>query len=91
MGAIRLLRVQGVLAVFFVKQLGFSQEQVLSLLVLLLRWSMASFPLAACRRPPAGDQTHHCSWCTCAGIGYFMTGMSLLKPDLIFIARGLSL
>ena len=29
--------VQGVLAVFFVKQLGFSQE----------RWSMASFPLAA--------------------------------------------
>lgn len=59
--------VQGVLAVFFVKQLGFSQEQALSLLVLLLRWSMASFPLAAmsattCWGPNAPLSLEHLCW-----------------------------
>ncbi len=91
MGAIRYYGVQGVLAVFFVKQLGFSQNRLLSLLVLLLRWSMASFPWRLCRRPPAGDQTHHCSRSTVLAIGYFMTGLSLLKPDLISSPWGLSL
>ncbi len=79
--------VQGVLAVFFVKQFV-SQEQVFVTFVLLLRWFMASFPLVAmlattCWGPNAPLFSEHLCW----RIGYFMTGMSLLKPDLIFIAR----
>ncbi len=72
--------VQGVLAVFFVKQLGSRKSRLLSLLVLLLRWSMAHFHWWLCWRPPAGDQTHHCFGALVLAIGYFMTGMSLLKP-----------
>ncbi|MFP1455559.1 hypothetical protein ACLB1O_25800 [Escherichia coli] len=60
--------VQGVLAVFFVKQLGFSQEQAfVTFGAFLLRWSMASFPLAAMSATTCWYETHHCSWCTCAG------------------------
>ena len=55
--------VQGVLAVFFVKQLGFSQEQAF----VTLRWSMASFPLAAmsattCWGPNAPLFSEHLCW-----------------------------
>jgi hypothetical protein len=41
-----------------------------------------------CRRPSAGHQTHAGSGAVVLALGYFMTGMSLLKPDLIFIALG---
>ncbi|MFP1528679.1 oligopeptide:H+ symporter [Escherichia coli] len=89
-GAIRLLRVQGVLAVFFVKTASDSRKsRLLSLLVLLLRWSMASFPFGGY----VGDHLLGTKRTIVLGalvlaIGYFMTGMSLLKPDLIFIALG---
>lgn len=61
--------VQGVLAVFFVKQLGFSQEQAFVTFgaFLLLRWSMASFPLVAmlattCWEPNAPLFSEHLCW-----------------------------
>lgn len=59
--------VQGVLAVFFVKQLGFSQEQAFVTFGALLRWSMASFPLAAmsattCWGPNAPLFSEHLCW-----------------------------
>ncbi len=55
--------VQGVLAVFFVKQLGFSQEQAF---VTFGAFAALVYGLISIGGS-AGDQTHHCSWSTCAG------------------------
>ncbi len=88
MGAIRLLRRAGRTGGFFVKQLGFSQEQAFVTFGAFLRWSMASFPLAAMSATTCWGQTHHCSRSTCAGDWLLHDRLSLLKPDLIFIALG---
>lgn len=83
---------QGVLAVFFVKQLGFSQEQA-------LLWRFCCFAalvyglisLAAISATTYKDHRTIVLGALVLAIGYFMTGISL-KPDLIFIAApGLSL
>ncbi len=81
--------VQGILAVFFVKQLGFSQEQAFitfgAFAALVYRLiSIGGY---------VGDHLLGTKRTLVLGaivlaIGYFMTGMSLLKPQLIFIALG---
>lgn len=75
-------------AVFFVKQLGFSQEQAFitfgAFAALVYRLiSIGGY---------VGDHLLGTKRTLVLGaivlaIGYFMTGMSLLKPQLIFIAR----
>ena len=55
--------VQGVLAVFFVKQLGFSQEQAF---VTFGAFAALVYGLISIGGY-VGDHTHHCSWSTCAG------------------------
>lgn len=84
--------VQGVLAVFFVKQLGFSQEQAF---VTFGAFAALVYGLISIGGY-VGDHLLGTKRTIVLGalvlaIGYFMTGMSLLKPDLIFIALGLSL
>ncbi len=60
--------VQGVLAVFFVKQLGFSQEQAF---VTFGAFAALVYGLISIGGYVGdhllGDQTHHCSRSTCAG------------------------
>lgn len=84
--------VQGVLAVFFVKQLGFSQEQAF---VTFGAFAALVYGLISIGGY-VGDHLLGTKRTIVLGalvlaIGYFMTGLSLLKPDLIFIAPGLSL
>ncbi|MCK3177169.1 dipeptide/tripeptide permease DtpB [Escherichia coli] len=81
--------VQGVLAVFFVKQLGFSQEQAF---VTFGAFAALVYGLISIGGY-VGDHLLGTKRTIVLGalvlaIGYFMTGMSLLKPDLIFIALG---
>lgn len=59
--------VQGVLAVFFVKQLGFSQEQAFVTFGAFAALVYGLISLAAMSATTCWDQTHHCSWSTCAG------------------------
>ena len=78
--------VQGVLAVFFVKQLGFSQEQAF---VTFGAFAALVYGLISIGGY-VGDHLLGTKRTIVLGalvlaIGYFMTGMSLLKPDLIFI------
>lgn len=80
---------QGVLAVFFVKQLGFSQEQAF---VTFGAFAALVYGLISIGGY-VGDHLLGTKRTIVLGalvlaIGYFMTGMSLLKPDLIFIALG---
>ncbi|MFO6425867.1 hypothetical protein ACLBOM_04310 [Escherichia coli] len=50
---------------------------------------MACVHWRLCRRPPAGDQTHHCFWSACAGDWLLHDRhVATLEPDLIFIALG---
>lgn len=81
--------VQGVLAVFFVKQLGFLQEQAFvtfgafAALVygfIFIGGYVGDYLLGTKRTIVFGALV--------LAIGYFMTGMLLLKLDLIFIALG---
>ena len=81
--------VQGILAVFFVKQLGFSQEQAF---VTFGAFAALVYGLISIGGY-VGDHLLGTKRTLVLGaivlaIGYFMTGMSLLKPDLIFIALG---
>lgn len=81
--------VQGVLAVFFVKQLGFSQEQAF---VTFGAFAALVYGLISIGGY-VGDHLLGTKRTIVLGalvlaIGYFMTGLSLLKPDLIFIALG---
>lgn len=80
--------VQGILAVFFVKQLGFSQEQAFITFGAFAALVWPDLHRRLRRRPPAGHQTNAGAGGDCAGARLFMTGLSLLKPDLIFIALG---
>lgn len=80
---------QGVLAVFFVKQLGFSQEQAF---VTFGAFAALVYGLISIGGY-VGDHLLGTKRTIVLGalvlaIGYFMTGLSLLKPDLIFIALG---
>ncbi|MGQ7190356.1 oligopeptide:H+ symporter, partial [Escherichia sp. HC-CC] len=75
--------VQGVLAVFFVKQLGFSQEQAF---VTFGAFAALVYGLISIGGY-VGDHLLGTKRTIVLGalvlaIGYFMTGMSLLKPDL---------
>lgn len=89
MGTIWLLRRSGILAVFFVKQLGFSQEQAF---VTFGAFAALVYGLISIGGY-VGDHLLGTKRTLVLGaivlaLGYFMTGMSLLKPDLIFIALG---
>ncbi|MGU0042567.1 hypothetical protein ACVXHA_02475 [Escherichia coli] len=71
-GAIQLYYgVQGVLAVFFVKQLGFSQEQAFVTFGAFAALVYGLVPLAAMSATTCWDQTHHCSGALVLAIGYF--------------------
>lgn len=79
--------VQGILAVFFVKQLGFSQEQAF---ITFGAFAALVYGLISIGGY-VGDHLLGTKRTLVLGaivlaIGYFMTGMSLLNPDLIFIA-----
>lgn len=81
--------VQGILAVFFVKQLGFSQEQAF---ITFGAFAALVYGLISIGGY-VGDHLLGTKRTLVLGavvlaIGYFMTGLSLLKPDLIFIALG---
>ncbi len=81
--------VQGILAVFFVKQLGFSQEQAF---ITFGAFAALVYGLISIGGY-VGDHLLGTKRTLVLGaivlaIGYFMTGMSLLKPQLIFIALG---
>ncbi|WP_105283515.1 dipeptide/tripeptide permease DtpB [Escherichia fergusonii] len=81
--------VQGVLAVFFVQQLGFSQEQAF---VTFGAFAALVYGLISIGGY-VGDHLLGTKRTIVLGaivlaLGYFMTGISLLKPDLIFIALG---
>ncbi|HAF3782153.1 TPA: dipeptide/tripeptide permease [Salmonella enterica] len=81
--------VQGILAVFFVKQLGFSQEQAF---ITFGAFAALVYGLISIGGY-VGDHLLGTKRTLVLGaivlaIGYFMTGMSLLNPDLIFIALG---
>lgn len=89
MGAIWLLRRPGILAVFFVKQLGFSQEQAF---ITFGAFAALVYGLISIGGY-VGDHLLGTKRTLVLGavvlaLGYFMTGLSLLKPDLIFIALG---
>ncbi|EAZ6376254.1 dipeptide/tripeptide permease DtpB [Salmonella enterica] len=81
--------VQGILAVFFVKQLGFSQEQAFITFGVFAALVYGLISIGGY----VGDHLLGTKRTLVLGaivlaIGYFMTGMSLLNPDLIFIALG---
>lgn len=81
--------VQGILAVFFVKQLGFSQEQAF---VTFGAFAALVYGLISIGGY-VGDHLLGTKRTIMLGaivlaIGYFMTGLSILKPGLIFIALG---
>ena len=81
--------VQGILAVFFVKQLGFSQEQAF---ITFGAFAALVYGLISIGGY-VGDHLLGTKRTLVLGavvlaLGYFMTGLSLLKPDLIFIALG---
>ncbi len=74
---------------FSLNSLDSRKSRLLSLLVLLLRWSYGLISIGGY----VGDHLLGTKRTIVLGalvlaIGYFMTGMSLLKPDLIFIALG---
>ncbi|PLM65972.1 dipeptide/tripeptide permease, partial [Klebsiella michiganensis] len=81
--------VQGILAVFFVKQLGFSQEQAF---ITFGAFAALVYGLISIGGY-VGDHLLGTKRTLVLGAivlaaGYFMTGLSLLKPNLIFIALG---
>lgn len=81
--------VQGILAVFFVKQLGFSQEQAF---ITFGAFAALVYGLISIGGY-VGDHLLGTKRTMVLGaivlaVGYFMTGLSLHKPDLIFIALG---
>ena len=81
--------VQGILAVFFVKQLGFSQEQAF---ITFGAFAALVYGLISIGGY-VGDHLLGTKRTMVLGaivlaLGYFMTGLSLHKPDLIFIALG---
>jgi len=81
--------VQGILAVFFVKQLGFSQEQAFITFGAFAALVYGLISLGGF----VGDHLLGTKRTLVLGaivlaIGYFMTGLSLLKPELIFFALG---
>ena len=89
MGTIWLLRRTGHPGGIFVKQLGFSQEQAF---VTFGAFAALVYGLISIGGY-VGDHLLGTKRTLVLGaivlaIGYFMTGMSLLKPDLIFIALG---
>lgn len=89
MGTIWLLRRSGHHGGIFVKQLGFSQEQAF---VTFGAFAALVYGLISIGGY-VGDHLLGTKRTLVLGaivlaIGYFMTGMSLLKPDLIFIALG---
>ncbi len=89
LGTFWLLRRSGILAVFFVKQLGFSQEQAF---ITFGAFAALVYGLISIGGY-VGDHLLGTKRTLVLGaivlaIGYFMTGMSLLKPQLIFIALG---
>ncbi|ARD39714.1 dipeptide/tripeptide permease DtpB [Edwardsiella ictaluri] len=81
--------VQGILAVFFVKQLGFSQEQAF---ITFGAFAALVYGLISIGGY-VGDHLLGTKRTMVLGaivlaLGYFMTGISLLKPEMIFIALG---
>ena len=81
--------VQGILAVFFVKQLGFSQEQAF---ITFGAFAALVYGLISIGGY-VGDHLLGTKRTMVLGaivlaLGYFMTGLSLHKPDMIFIALG---
>ncbi|HDZ8876003.1 TPA: MFS transporter, partial [Aeromonas hydrophila] len=81
--------VQGILAVFFVQQLGFSQEQSF---ITFGAFSALVYGLISVGGY-VGDHVLGTKRTMVLGaivlvIGYFMTGMSIYNPDLIFYALG---
>ncbi|WP_438334241.1 dipeptide/tripeptide permease DtpB [Edwardsiella tarda] len=81
--------VQGILAVFFVKQLGFSQEQAF---ITFGAFAALVYGLISIGGY-VGDHLLGTKRTMVLGaivlaLGYFMTGMSLLKPQMIFVALG---
>lgn len=81
--------VQGILAVFFVQQLGFSQEQAFITFgaFAALVYGLISIGGFVGDRLLGTKRTLVLGAIVLA-IGYFMTGLSLHRPDLIFIALG---
>ena len=80
---------QGILAVFFVKQLGFSQEQAF---ITFGAFAALVYGLISIGGY-VGDHLLGTKRTMVLGaivlaLGYFMTGMSLLKPQMIFVALG---
>ncbi len=89
MGAIWLLRRSGDPGGLFVKQLGFSQEQAF---ITFGAFAALVYGLISIGGY-VGDHLLGTKRTLVLGavvlaLGYFMTGLSLLKPDLIFIALG---
>ncbi|MGG5414447.1 dipeptide/tripeptide permease DtpB [Edwardsiella tarda] len=81
--------VQGILAVFFVKQLGFSQEQAF---ITFGAFAALVYGLISIGGY-VGDHLLGTKRTMVLGaivlaLGYFMTGMSLFKPQMIFVALG---
>lgn len=81
--------VQGILAVFFVQQLGFSQEQSF---ITFGAFSALVYGLISVGGY-VGDHVLGTKRTMVLGavvlvIGYFMTGLSIYNPDLIFYALG---
>ena len=81
--------VQGILAVFFVKQLGFSQEQAF---ITFGAFAALVYGLISIGGY-VGDHLLGTKRTLVLGAivlaaGYFMTGLSLHQPNLIFIALG---
>ncbi|WP_370560569.1 dipeptide/tripeptide permease DtpB [Edwardsiella tarda] len=81
--------VQGILAVFFVKQLGFSQEQAF---ITFGAFAALVYGLISIGGY-VGDHLLGTKRTMVLGaivlaLGYFMTGISLLKPQMIFVALG---
>jgi len=81
--------VQGILAVFFVKQLGFSQEQAF---VTFGAFAALVYGLISIGGYVGdhllGTKRTMVLGAVVLALGYFMTGLSLHSPDMIFIALG---
>lgn len=81
--------VQGILAVFFVKQLGFSQEQAF---ITFGAFAALVYGLISIGGYVGdhllGTKRTMVLGAVVLALGYFMTGLSLHKPDMIFIALG---
>ena len=81
--------VQGILAVFFVKELGFSQEQAF---VTFGAFAALVYGLISIGGYVGdhllGTKRTMVLGAVVLALGYFMTGLSLHNPDMIFIALG---